>query len=77
MRVGRDGSTASWVGMCGMTKNYITDWYVARSDKEASQTRDYCVAKNAPPFDKLRAGYTRGSPNPSRRKERLLRMTSN
>jgi hypothetical protein len=35
--------------------------------KEASQTRDYCVAKSAT----LRAAR----PDPSRRKERLLRMT--
>jgi hypothetical protein len=36
-------------------------------DKEASQTRDYCVAKNAT----LRAAR----PDSSRRKERLLGMT--
>jgi hypothetical protein len=36
-------------------------------DKEASQTRDYCVAKNAP----LRAAR----PDSSRRKERLFGMT--
>src|SRR5580704_9600080 len=36
-------------------------------DKEASQTRDYCVAKNAT----LRAAR----PDPSLRKERLFRMT--
>jgi hypothetical protein len=36
-------------------------------DREASQTRDYCVAKNAT----LRAAR----PDPSLRKERLLRMT--
>jgi hypothetical protein len=37
-------------------------------DKEASQTCEYCVAKNAP----LRAAR----PDPSLRKERLLGMTS-
>jgi hypothetical protein len=38
-----------------------------RSHKEASQARDYCVAKNAT----LRAAR----PDPSPRKERSLRMT--
>jgi hypothetical protein len=38
-----------------------------RIDTEASQTRDYCVAKNAT----LRAAR----PDPSLRKERLLGMT--
>jgi len=40
---------------------------VPRIDTEASQTRDYCVAKNAT----LRAAR----PDPSLRKERLLGMT--
>src|SRR5208337_1412580 len=40
---------------------------VGQFGKEASQARDYCVAKNAT----LRAAR----PDPSRRKERLLRMT--
>jgi hypothetical protein len=39
----------------------------AQLDKEASQTRDYCVANNAT----LRAAR----PDPSLRKERLLGMT--
>ena len=43
-------------------------WVVVQFEKEASQTRDYCVAKNAT----LRASR----PDPSRRKERLLWMTS-
>jgi hypothetical protein len=34
---------------------------------EASQTRDYCVAKDAT--------HRAARPDPSRRKERLLRMT--
>jgi hypothetical protein len=38
-------------------------------DKEASQTRDYCVAKNAT--------HRAARPDPSLRKKRLLRMTSN
>ena len=38
-------------------------------DKEAIQTRDYCVAKNAT--------QRAARPDPSRRKERLLRMTIN
>jgi hypothetical protein len=38
-----------------------------QSDKEASQTRDYCVAKNAT--------QRAARPDPSRREERLLRMT--
>src|SRR6266852_5378969 len=42
---------------------------VAGFEKEASQTRDYCVANSAT----LRAAR----PDPSRRKERLLRMTIN
>ena len=37
-------------------------------DNEASQTRDYCVAKNAT--------HRAARPDPSLRKERLLRMTS-
>ena len=37
-------------------------------DKEASQTRDYCVAKSAT--------HRAARPDPSLRKERLLRMTS-
>lgn len=40
---------------------------VGQLDKEASQTRDYCVAKNA--TDRA------ARPDPSPRKERLLRMT--
>jgi hypothetical protein len=36
-------------------------------DKEASQTRDYCVARNAT--------HRAARPDSSRRKERLLRMT--
>jgi hypothetical protein len=40
---------------------------VVQSDKEASQTRDYCAAKNAA----LRAAR----PDSSRRKERLFGMT--
>jgi hypothetical protein len=40
---------------------------VVQFGKEASQTRDYCVAKNAT----LRAAR----PDPSPRKKRLLRMT--
>jgi hypothetical protein len=40
---------------------------VVQFDKEASRTRGYCVAKDAP----LRAAR----PDPSVRKERLLRMT--
>jgi hypothetical protein len=39
------------------------------SSKDASQTRDYCVAKDAT----LRAAR----PDSSRRKERLLGMTTN
>jgi hypothetical protein len=42
---------------------------VGRFDKEAIQTRDYCVAKNAT--------QRAARPDPSRRKERLLRMTIN
>ena len=37
-------------------------------EKEASQTRDYCLAKNATPRV--------ARPDPSVRKERLLRMTT-
>ena len=40
-----------------------------QGDKEASQTRDYCVAKNAT--------HRAARPDPSPRKERLLRMTTN
>jgi hypothetical protein len=36
--------------------------------KEASKTRDYCVAKNAT--------HRAARPDPSPRKERLLRMTT-
>jgi hypothetical protein len=36
-------------------------------DREASQTRDYCVAKNAT--------HRAARPDPSLRKERLFRMT--
>jgi len=43
-------------------------WGVAQFGKEASQARDYGIAKNAT----LRAAR----PDPSLRKERLLRMTS-
>ena len=45
-----------------------TEGGVVQFGTEASQTRDCCVAKNAT----LRAAR----PDPSRRKERLLRMTS-
>jgi hypothetical protein len=38
-------------------------------DKEASQTRDYCVANNAT--------QRAARPGPSLRKKRLLRMTIN
>jgi len=41
---------------------------VVQFDREASQTRDYCVAKNAT----LRAAR----PDSSLRKEHLLRMTN-
>jgi hypothetical protein len=41
---------------------------VGEGDREASQTRDYCVAKNAT--------QRAARPDPSPRKERLLRMTS-
>jgi hypothetical protein len=41
---------------------------VVVDEKEASQTRDYCVARNAT------LGAAR--PDPSRRKKRLLRMTN-
>src|SRR5580658_7837669 len=40
----------------------------AVNDKEASQTRDCCVAKSA--------AHRAARPDPSRRKERLFRMTS-
>jgi hypothetical protein len=40
---------------------------VVQFDREASQTRDYCVAKNAT--------YRAARPDPSPRKERLFRMT--
>jgi hypothetical protein len=40
---------------------------VVQGDKEASQARDYCVAKNAP--------HRAARPDPSRRKKRLLGMT--
>jgi hypothetical protein len=40
---------------------------VAQFDREASQTRDYCVAKNAT--------HRAARPDPSLRKERLLGMT--
>jgi hypothetical protein len=40
---------------------------VGEGDREASQTRDYCVAKNAT--------QRAARPDPSPRKERLLRMT--
>jgi hypothetical protein len=40
---------------------------VAQFDKEESQTRDYCVAKNAT--------HRAARPDPSLRKERLLRLT--
>jgi hypothetical protein len=36
-------------------------------DKDATQTRDYCVAKSAT--------HRAARPDPSRREERLLRMT--
>jgi hypothetical protein len=41
---------------------------VVQSYKEASQTRDYCVAKNAT--------HRAARPDPSLRKERLFRMTT-
>jgi hypothetical protein len=40
---------------------------VVQFGKEASQTRDYCVAKNAT--------HRAARPDPSLRKKRLLRMT--
>jgi hypothetical protein len=40
---------------------------VAQFDREASQTRDYCVAKNAT--------HRAARPDPSLREERLLGMT--
>src|SRR5580658_5954123 len=40
---------------------------VVQFDREASQTRDYCVAKNAT--------HRAARPDPSLRKERLFRMT--
>jgi hypothetical protein len=40
---------------------------VVQFGREASQTRDYCVAKNAT--------HRAARPDPSLRKERLLRMT--
>jgi hypothetical protein len=40
---------------------------VVQFGKEASQTRDYCVAKNAI--------HRAARPDPALRKERLLRMT--
>ena len=40
---------------------------VVQFDREASQTRGYCVAKNAP--------HRAARPDPSLRKERLFRMT--
>jgi hypothetical protein len=43
-------------------------------DKEASQTRDYCVAKN--PSASLRAGCDAVRADPSLRKKRLFRMTT-
>ncbi|MFZ0436749.1 MAG: hypothetical protein WAL76_01415, partial [Candidatus Sulfotelmatobacter sp.] len=43
-----------------------------QGDKEASQTRDLCVA---PLLNKSIATYRAARPDPSLRKERLLRMT--
>jgi hypothetical protein len=45
------------------------------ANREASQTRDYCVAKNA--TLRLRSGQAprAARPDPSLRKERLLGMT--
>jgi len=47
---------------------YLRFSVVVQFEKEASQTRDFCVAKDAT----LRAAR----PDPSLRKNRLLRMTS-
>jgi len=44
----------------------------AELDKEASQTRDYCVAAF---LNKSSATLRAARPDPSRRKKRLLRMT--
>jgi hypothetical protein len=49
-------------------KNSFQEKVVVQFQKEASQTRDYCAAKGAT----LRAAR----PDPSLRKNRLLRMTS-
>jgi hypothetical protein len=42
-------------------------WFGSGFDREASQTRDYCVAKDAT--------HRAARPDPPRRKERLLGMT--
>lgn len=44
-------------------------WGTRQFYKDASQTRDYCIAKNAM--------HRAARPDPSFRKERSLRMTSN
>jgi len=49
---------------------------VVQFDKEASQTRDYCVAKIATLRQAQGRLHRAARPDPSLRKERLLRMTS-
>src|ERR1700691_5279975 len=51
----------------GILDRYVPLPPAVQFDKEASQTRDYCVAKNAT--------HRAARPDPSPRKERLLRMT--
>jgi hypothetical protein len=43
-------------------------WVVVQFEKEASQTRDYCVAENTT--------HRAARPDPSLRKRRLFRMTT-
>src|ERR1700690_2277631 len=60
-------SDASWLLVVGQTIRSAPSAAVVQFTKEASQTRDYCVAKNAT----LRAAR----PDPSLRKKRFFRMT--
>jgi hypothetical protein len=48
---------------------------VIQVDKEASQTRDYCVAKGRAPSTSSGQATRAARPDPSLRKERLFRMT--
>src|ERR1035438_8809322 len=62
------GGSGSWISPAGTDPRLrLCPQVVVQFGKEASQTRDYCVAKNAT--------HRAARPDPSLRKERLLRMT--